>query len=765
MKLFANVQEMLEEIRAMESDEQKRREDRATVSAFFNGKPPLSQKQADAMGLKIVTNNLFGYTDLAASKEATLALYTKPPRLWMVGLDKAPAADKCAAEMGVTNLLNKMVKKNGRLRLPYEGVAGDATLHGEGEFYFPDARCPLPRHLPLSKRLIPNGSLADPNELTHFAICHDLTLSEICFHIRNESHGWNLAALRKIKNRALEKLDKGNWTNRMYGAVDTLNPEELEYARQEQGNIDRVFRARVPVYYFFQVDPDRDGKPLDLNILLKYDDHEQSILGKGTSLFDEEEFYPSIGDAIQPFFMDCILGGEPKWHRVKGQGHLNYSIAWHVEMLMCRLMQAAGESAQNWWQVDNTANREALEKILLKHNAIVPEGVSLLANRPEMNFQGVLQVLSIFQQRAARNARSSFSNNPEDGGTKELQVQAMFRQNSINAQQSSRLANWYEQKSRLGSVILSRYTNPHIDPSDRYYSEIMEFQSGLKRLRIPLYWVQPFNVTVTATRITGDGDDMKAKTAAVFFMQNMAMYPPESQQKLKRIVTGIMADDYELAEDLIPIDDKPPAEQSRAADGENNTAIVQGRPPELAASDIDEAHVEVHLKGLVSIIQQASQLQQETFKPEQLLAFKALGAHTIAHIQRMAQMGKKEPAAKYMDAMNQLAKMAEKLRHNLEQQQQAQAEQGEGADPIEAAKLELAKANLDLAAKKQEFATYKFERVQAAKEHNTAIDGSLKLAKDAREEDKHRIDRGERDARLALDVTAAAREATVPATV
>lgn len=765
MKLFANLECQMAEIQQMEKDELPRREDRATVSAFMNGKPPLTQEKANEMGIKVNTNNLFGYTDLAASKESTLALYTKPARLWQVNIDKAPPAQKCRYEQEVSNLLNRVVKRSRRLRTPYEGVSGDATLHGEGEFYFPDATCPIPRHLPLSKRLVPSDAAADPAELTHFAVATELTCRQICWHIRNESKSWNLAKLRQLKAKMFDSEGKEwNQDSRVMGAIDTLNPEELEYARQTQGDVDRAYRAKVPVYYFFQVDPDKEGRPLDIDILLKYDDHDTSILGKdATSIFSEDEFYPTVEDAIQPFFMDCILGGEAKWHRVKGQGHLNYSIAWNVEMLMCRLMQGAQESSQNWWQVDSSANREALEAILLKHNAIIPEGVSLIPTRQPLNFEGVLQVLSIFQQRAARNARQGFSNSDDGSNQKELQVQAMFRQNAITAQQSSRLSNWYEAKSSLGTKILSRFTNPYIETFDPWYSMVMEFQGELKRLKIPLYWVQPWNVNVTATRITGDGDDMKAKTSAAFFMQNITMYAPQAQQRIKRMVTGIMADDYELAEELVPIEDKPDGKQVREADGENNTCIVQGRPPELQDTDIDEIHADTHLKGLVAVLKQASQAGDESFTPPQLAGFTAIGAHLHSHIERMDSMGKKDISKKYMEALMEVARMGDKLKNNLMQKQRAEQQKGEPIDPAEQAKLELAHANLDLAHQKQKFAQYKFERTQGVKEQGHAVDTSVKLAQDARQEDAHRAGKAEQDARLALDVTSAAREAAEPA--
>lgn len=765
MKLFKSTSSIFEEISDMERDEAPRREDRATVSAFFNGKPPFSQAEADSLGLTCNVNNLFGYTDLAASKEATLALYTKPARLWSIELDSAPVGKKQEWEQDVTDELNKIVKKHGRLRMPYEGVAGDATLHGEGEFYFPDCRCPLPRHLPLSQRLIPNNASADPGELTHFAISTDIPLHDLMFHIRRESEGWNLSALRALSKDLFDTEKKANgskWSAGALTAVDSMNAEELEYARQTQGDIDRVFRTKVPVYYFFQADPDRDGRPLDLTIVPRINRKtEEGSKLKEESLFDAEEYYPSIQDALQPFFMDCILGGEPKWHRVKGLGHINYSVAWHIEVLMDRLMQGSMEAAQTFWKAGDASTREDLEKILLRHNGIIPEGVSLMPERTPTDLNGIMAVLGLFRQQAAKNARSAFSNDETGRGQgNELQVQAMFRQNAITAQQSSRLSNWYDAKSRLGATILARYTNCDISTKDKYYSEIMEFQSALKRRGIPLWYVQPHNVNVTSTKITGDGDDMKARQTALFTIQNLQQLPPESQQLAKRDAWGILLGDYEKAEAWVPIGKDAPEDQVRDAEGENNTCILQGRPPKPRAKDVDEVHADTHLQGLVSIVQMASARGEEAFNPQELLGFKALGAHTVMHVQRMGSMGKKDIEARYMEALNQVSKMAEKLRHNMEQKQQAQ--QQEPIDPLKVADLQLKKTALELKAKKDEFAAQKFERTQSLREHDTAIKQSTHLAADARAEAEHKAGLAETDTRLALDVAAHAREAAQP---
>lgn len=756
-KLFANTSAILDEVGQMEKDEVNRRQDRAMISAFFHGQPPLTQEEADAAGLKMNVNNLFGFTDLAAAKEQALALYTKPPRLFNVTIDQAPVGKKEEWQQKASTAFNRAIKKSGRLRMPYEGVAGDAVLYGEGEFFFSDPRSPIPRHLPLSQRLIPSRSSADVNELSHFAIQTELSIFETMRHIRRKSEGWNIGNLNSLVRGIFDDAGREKWGSQINSAIDRMNPEELEHARQESSAFDCVMRDKVPVTYFYQADPSRDGRPLDLSILVGADsrrgEKEMSEKRGELILFEKDEYFPSIKDAIHPFFMDCILGGAPKWHRVKGLGELNYGLAWHMELFFSRMIQGAMESTMEVWQASDGASREDLEKILLRHNGIVPEGATLLPNRRTFDFNGILSVFNVVRQAASKNAQAA-SSNPGEAGVDELEVQAQFRQNAIAAQQSSRMANWYDALSGLGTTMLSRYTSCDIMPSDAAYSEVLEFQSEMKRAGIPLYYLQPWNTQVTAYKITGNGDEQKATRAATFFMANLAMYPAESQQKIKRMVTGIIAGDYELAEQLVPIDNEPDTDQVERADGENNTCIVQMRAPKIKDKDVDEIHVQTHFQGLGSILQKAAQGGQEMFTPDGLAAFKALGGHTMGHIQRMESMGKKDPAREAMEQLNQLAQVAEKFAHNMQQAQKAEQEknQQEPVNPIDAARLQLDSQKLDFAKEKQEFNMEKAQRQQLHRENTTAVDTTLKMARDVREEQAHKTDLARADVETALSV-------------
>lgn len=740
MRLFPNIENISAEIGQMENDERNRREDRATVSAFYNGQPPYTQEEAEALGLGVNVNNLFGYDVMSKAKSQLMALYTKPARLFEVTIDSAPGAMKQGWEMTATREFNRVMKKSGRMKPQYEGVAGDATMHGEGIFFFPDVTDWCPRHLPLSKRLVPSKAKMDKTELTHFAVATELTFHDLFTYRRLKAEGWNMANISTVLKQAADNAE-GETGSVARTLSDSGNPEEMEYQRQANSAVDRAFRLTLPVYYFFQMRPDQIGKPYDLTILARYE--EANGDKKANVLYESEFAFDSINAVLHPFFMDCIVGGEALWGRVLGLGHLNYSLAWHVEVLLSRMMQATMEGAMNFWQVKDANARDVIEQIMLKHNGVLPEGVEFMQNRVKPDFTGLMTMIQMFRQQGSTNSNALA---PNDGGKNDvLEVQAIAQSDEANAAGSQRVSNWFDYMNRMGDVMLSRFTNPYIRPCDKGFSEIMDFQAAMKRAGIPLHMLRPTNVKVTMARIAGDGLRQQQMAEAGFLMQNINMYPPESQQKIKRRVTAAITDDYELAEQLVPIENKMSDSQAIAIMTENNTFMEQGDILAMQHTtvpthdtDVDYEHLSGHLQLLQGLVMKAAQLQKAAFTEEQMGAFQVGGAHVVAHIQKIESMGDKQGAKQAMDALTQIANAGQKMANNLQQQQKG--EQGEEMSPEERARLQLEFGKLQLQIQKFQHGVQKFDRTQSLREHSTAASQVLALERDRREEMRTRHD-------------------------
>jgi hypothetical protein len=774
MKLFSSPQAIISELAAMKIAETNRRDDRALVSEFFNGKPPLSDEQAAEIGLNINVNNLFGYTDLADAKAQLLGLYTKPTHVFTVEIDAMPANrlfERSMWEAEVDSAMNELIKDSGLFKPGYESSCGDAALHGEAVFAMPNTTHWCPRHMPLSKMLIPDDAPTDINRLTHWGFEGELSLRDLHRYASGDLPGWKTPAIRKILGKIYEKPD--SYETEIWDAKNAEQWEEIRQRNPVNGNGRRMPSVRVD--FFYQVRCDKPGGPVDLTILLSdtetietptAGDTDQET-AKNKVLFEMECFFPSVREILAPVFMDCTLGGETKWHRVLGTGTLNYGLNQAIEILVNRIHQATYEGMMNLWQAPDASVREQVQEVLMRHNGVVPEGINLVRERLPVDIAGAMSMVQFFRQQGSKNSRKATENS---GDQKLLEVQAMLANSQTEDVASSRTANWYEYEDRLGTLIASRLVNQTILPWQSGYSDTMKFQARLKRKGVLLQYLQPWNIRVRATRILGDGSSKREKEAALWLTQNRSMFPPQAQARITRISTAAMTGSYRLAEELVPIDPEPDTTQILRAETENNTAILQGRPMPVNETDVDDVHFPIHLEAMIGVVSKAGQDQQASFTPDDLRAFKALGAHAVGHVNKVKSMvgagqqdSNKQKATTWFQALNQVVSVGEKMAHNLKQKQEGQNEK---PDPVEVAKLQIAAQQLQLQMQKLDFTKQKFDRTQTHREtkdgSNDAFRKMMELERNRREDTTARATLATNDVNTALAVSQHTRDAAKP---
>lgn len=745
MKLFENPQSIAGEVNQMERDEFNRREDRQLVSDFFHGAPPYSDQQAADLGLTVNVNNLFGYKDLSDARDQLLSLYTTPPRLWEVELDQAPPQLKKAWEAKATLHWNRIMKSSGRLKHGYEFAAGDATMHGEGFFWFPNTVDWCPQQASLARRLVPSKATMDVNALTHWTVSAELKFQDLVRHKKQGSKGWKQDNLQIILKRIFDsKLKESGGDARV--ALDQQNPEMMAYYRQANMATDRLWAYSLPVKYFFQCNFDHPTQAFDLTVMA--DDAVADANGSNkvpagqAVLFERESYFPTIQQTMFPMFMNAALGGEPLWHRVKGYGHLNYSLNWHLECMMSRAIQAVHEQGTTFFQASDSASREAMEQIILQHNGIIPEGINMVQSRVGGDFQGFLAMMQMMRQRGAENVNTIAPNNGQNDA---LQVQAIFQQNSVASAVTNRVSHWFDYMNRLGREVWRRFTNPLVMKDDKGdgISEILKFQAAMQKEGIPLKYLQPNNCHITTSRVVGDGNRQQAQAKAQAMMSSIQIYGPAAQQDIKRMFAAAVTDDYSLAEKWVPYDEEPDADQVTKAMEENAICIVTGKAPPIRDADQDVVHVQIHMDQMGEMVKTGVQEQQMHFTPQQMKGFVALGGHIAMHIKDRIQPVNKELAAKMLSALNEITQMGQKLANNLVQQQQKQQQEGQ-EKPMTQAEIVAAKQaqqkidqnqqKIEIGVKKHEDSQELRSRQQELREQEAASRQHLSLTKDIRDD-------------------------------
>lgn len=749
MRIFERPAAMLGEVTAMQKAEKNRREDRATVSSFFNGAPPISQAEAEELGLTVNVNNLFGYTDIRNLRDQVVALHTKPARMIEIQIDSAPNGKRLDWEMKAQQAASEVLRQYRPFKTDYVGVAGDAGLHGEAVFFYGTRTFPLPRQVPLSRMLVPDGASTDTSSLTHFAIEDTLKPRDLEAAYTHKYKDWNRANVRKVLDSIYKDIrDQAS-------DEQSDNFEELEYRAQEN-SASAKRKTGVPVIYFFQQRPDEDGPPYDLTILLKRggDGASKDDVPADRVLFERKKMYPKISSILHPFFMDCILGGAPTWHRVMGTGTLNYQLNIATEMLINRAMQATWEGSMNLWKASNGATREEIQRVLVRHNGVIPENMELVQNRFAPNFTGMLEMIQYFRMQGGRNARGAALNQGNNSADV-LEVQAIADQNRAASENANAAGEWHDFYDGMLDEALARLANPFIMPNQPGYSMVKDFQDRMEREDIPLYWLQPHNVKAKAVRILGDGIPAKELAASTVLSNNRQFFPPESQPTVTRLIVALGTGNYRLAEDLVPIQQKPDSSQILRAQTENAIMVTGSEAVGREADDIDEIHAPVHFKGLEGIITAAMQSEGSAFTPQQAVSFKSIGGHILVHIKTIE--GKSEPnkndanrqlSRALTDQLNQYAAIGDKLMNNMQQKQQAG--QKEQMTPAEQAKIQLSFQQLQLQREKMTFSMEKFARQQGNREQTQAFTQMMQMEADHREGNRLALDTrsAEHDKRL-----------------
>lgn len=749
MKIFKKTPAVLGEIAQLEQDERHRREDRATVSDFFNGAPPITNEEAEELGFTVNVNHLFGYKEIAEASNQMLSLYTKPTTPFAVELLSAPAGKAVEWSMKAQKAAGRVLGKLPGFRTHFQGVFGDATLHGEGIFHFTSRTFPLPRQAPLSKFLIPAKSTTDPAELTYFCREGEITLSKLAQIAKADLPGWKTANVRKLLAEYFENEVAASQT-----VFDPQNVEEYAYSRQENGALQERTKTAWDVYYFYQRDTDRLGEPLCLKIALKDPDGDPAAEKDERLLYDSEGYIESVESVIHPVFMDCIIGGEMKWHRVLGLGHLNYSLNQSIEMMICRAQQATIEGSMNLWRASNTASRDEIQQIMLKHNGVIPEGLTLIPNRFEPNFGGLLEMIQFFRQQGSKNSSGVTPNN--GNANDQLEVQAAFEQAQTAAASGNRATLAYSYLDRMWTQVFARLCNACIQPKQDGYSIIKDFQDEMEREGIQLYYLQEFNVRVTATRVVGDGIRSREMSIAGHLSTTRMNHPPQVQGLIGRIIDGAVMDNQELAEKLNPIQSEPDVPQEMRAQSENNTMLLSRIKQEPKADDVDALHVAQHLPAMQTLVNDATHFQKGAFTPTQAEAFQLIGSHVMMHVNRLEASsannkrdGNRVLAAEFKTQLNGLAAMGTKLEHNMQQARQADAKE---VDPAAMEQLRLEAQKLEVAQHKLAITTQFKDRQMHNAEQKAAFEQTLKLEQNHREGQRHRQEMAVKDVQTALAV-------------
>ncbi len=679
MKL--TFEEMLTEATEMLREDNLDAQDRATLLDFYNG------GSAGCDGV----NHLLGYDGINLAKGQIESVSSKGKamfdiRLFNLPRDKAHMREKM--ELTIRQAFHEMIKRSRRFKPQWKAVSGEIAILGSGSFVFKDPYdwCPV-----MARPYVPRGSGMLPESLPYIVLYDHMTIIDLRDALKaaegRESMGYT-SSWRKNELRtciaSLEGTLKGRATPDSY-TIETTNadaPDMDEEDRQAGAGGTSGSKMRIPVFRFFT---QNDDGTVAMTILPKLTGDQLKDITKSSkayprALFHDENYFKSMRSLIHPFFVDCKIGGKPLWHRVLGLGRLNYDSDVEAEEFFNDAMTGARENLRRLYQLESTADWDML-KMWGEGNGptnAIPPGVKLADVSRQPNFQHSLQPLQMLMQLTQRNAAQMSPDGKNRTG--ELEVQAMERQSRNAEMLAARMNDIYECTDALGQEMFTRAISDELLPTDVGYNDAMEFQEELRKHGISIVFLRAVdkngrlkNINVTCSRAAGDGNSVKRAMANQMLVSRLSLFPAEAQQIILRRVTAEATDDHEFAEEIVPFEPRRDTNQMAVSMAENQACErmgILGVVPQLNPDDLDEVHVEAHMLSMQADLERA---KIRPWDKIDLTGFKAKGAHTMAHIQRMS---KSEANKERGNALNQklqgLAKQAQEHENNLGKQEEKQ---------------------------------------------------------------------------------------------
>jgi hypothetical protein len=743
-KQFRDYDDMLQECVKLLEDDDDDSYDRAAIGAFYNGTETMSEEDAKRRGVTELTNHLFGYDSIQASKEQVYSVCAKSPTTWIIECDGPNETIRQKMSMVATKALNDAINCSGRYLPVHGSAAGEATLYGSAFYVFMDPSDWCPK----SKRpLVPRETGILPSDVPYACIPDRLTLADLYrfreISKRQEKRGdksyWNTKGL----NDAIKYLEHntGFGANASGQSDGRDTNEEIEAAEQQGADSPSSYRASIPVFFMISARSDEKGTPCDLTVLARHTAEYKTQRAKmrdpvDAVLFDRERKFAKPNDWLSPLFMDCSIGGEASWHRTMGLGRLNYASDVDLEGFFNDAMQGSKEQVRRLFSVANGADMDRIEKWASgeEYSNVIPEGVTVVEQGKSANFQYAFQAMQMLQQHTQRNGNMALSNTQGmQRGVKELEVQALERQGRNAMAISNKIDGVYKTQEAVGYRMLKTFLDPNIRPGDKGYPEVAYFRYLLEKGGVPIEFLRQkndygyINFKLKVNRVAGDGDKVREQMVNRMMMQWLPMFSPQAQQVIIRRVLASETNDHALAEELVPVDPQPDFRQQDRAQNEDQTMIQRAGSGYVAPIKPDDIHlvqIPEHIADAGAIINRG---RNGIWDALSYAGFQAIGQHAMQHIQ-LAEAAQKGSAKQQADILQSLAREADVLERKFRQEQQQQQ-----IDPVEQAKLRLSYMQEDR--KEREFSALDEHRsnslaLSVAKEGNRSVEANRKIARD-----------------------------------
>tara|TARA_R110000851_G_scaffold39729_3_gene100699 strand:- start:2077 stop:4344 length:2268 start_codon:yes stop_codon:yes gene_type:complete len=646
-KYFSSLTELIYEKDRVKQKHEERRSREEIVLDFYNGKPIMSEGDAEDENLGDITNHLMGYSNMQTLETKLYSIWSTSNKI--VDVDVLVGKDVEETERFsdmINHYLNKAIFSTPRFGSFWRSVAGEIAISGRVACVYREDKDWCPSVQP--NMMLPDSMGTDASEATYAFIPRDMTISDLENLLDDEPSEDDDEETKEIdaaisdgtvtNNSVIKALIKTIEDNISTDNNDSNSTKTLKEKR-EATNTDKPItgdKTSVTVWYYYETRYDSDAKSKVVDVTMFTEDFRstgedpiQSIIAYLPAHYERTPSWMHL------IVIDASIGGEKRFSTAKGIGEISYNSDVDAEEFLNRIME--GEKIR---AVPRMRRREggSVDELLgwnIHEDSIIPDSLESVKLEGSSNLAGAL---SLLQRNSSSITGSSVSNT---GQGQELRQQAVERQGNNASTQSSRISDLYKSLDILMAEITRRFFKGDIDGGSPGYNEIMWFRKMMKEKKVPIEQLasEEFGffekIEVKSVRSSTSGESDSDLRAAQMLMSNLGNYPPAVRPILIRRFTTLITGDPEFSDRLVELLPKITSAQRVTAESEFEQIArdaTLGLTTPIGADDIHQEHAPTHIKHLAVIVQ-ASEFAPWTRR--EALHFGAIQQHAQLHIDEL----------------------------------------------------------------------------------------------------------------------------------
>lgn len=680
-----------------------RADNRDRINRLFNGEPPFEQNYVEQNKAAVNVNSLEGTKIMHDARAQYANAFMVPDPLFNVACDYGPPHKHREYGDKITKRLNRIIKHSRDYFELQRSVFANSALHGIGPSVYDNRFDWCHDATGVEDVLVPANTYCTLRNLPMFAIYRQYTGMQMRKMTSGPKvdPGWNLP----LVNQMIKWVDEE--TTKLMGTSwpEVWSPEKMSERVKGDGGLyasDAVPTIDCYDFYFWNDDkkvagwnrrvvldawgsPGAGGVPVAA-AQRRFD------YGENEFLFNpKSRIYASkLSEIVHFQFANCSAVAPFRYHSVRSLGFLLWAVCHLQNRLRCKFSDAVFESLMQYFRANNAEDAERLEKVDLIDKGLIPPGLEFVPpnQRWQVN-EGLAQQAMLLNRQTMADNSSSFVQ--ETGFTQKMKGEPKETATAIQQRANA-------SASLIGSMLDQAYTYEtfrYQEMARRFCiknsrnADVRKFRNDILRDDVPEEALDHERWHITPNKAIGGGNKMLQVAMADKLMALRPMLDPDSQKRVDRIYISANADDYELAEILVP---ESPVISDSVHDAQLAAGTLMEGLPVALKTGINHGEYAESLLAYMGMIVQRIKQTGGMATPKELVGLQTMAQHIAQHIAVLAQNPQeKQHVKKLGDVMgkllNEIRAFAQRL---MEARQKAMQNQGNGQqmDPKDAAKIQ-----------------------------------------------------------------------------